>query len=105
MSSALLVVHWVSAFVVLAEALNKIERTAPFARGLTLRTRVVDTLKAVAWVLMAIGAAGELAGPVLALAGVSPNSGFAPTAPPTVTATAVLAGFAVLIVRTRVKEG
>lgn len=104
MMIALHVIHWLAAIVVLAEALNKVERTAPFAPGLTWHARFTDGLKALAWVLLALGAAGELAAPLLASLGV-PDSIFLIAPEPTLTQTAVLAGFAVLIVRTRVKEG
>lgn len=92
-----------AAFVVLAEALNKIER-ADLWGGRTGRNRlaalaallrprswqrehVVTVLKVAGWCLMSVGAAGSLI-----------------TAPGT-PAVLVLAGFALLIVRSRVKEG
>jgi len=86
-------VHWVSGFIVLAEALNKLERTAPLAPGLTPRVRLTAVLKALAWALLAIGGAGALITPLLQLE------------VPTLQDACVLLGFAVLIVRTRVKEG
>lgn len=93
MTAALYLIHWLAGLVVLAEALNKLERVDPLAAGLTPRTRLVDSLKAVAWLLLALGAGGALITPLLGLA------------PATLQDVAVLAGFAVLIVRTRVKEG
>lgn len=86
-------VHWICGVVVLAEALNKLERTSPFAKGLTCKQRVVDGLKALAWALLALGGAGAVITPLLALE------------PPTLHDMCVTAGFAVLIVRTRLKEG
>lgn len=103
MRGALELVHWIAALIVLAEALNKLERTAPLARGLCGRRRLVDGLKAVAWLLLALGAGGELAAPLLDVFGVAAN--LVGTAAPSLSETAVIAGFAVLIVRTRVKEG
>lgn len=98
MATVLHVVHWLAGFVVLAEALNKLERTAPCARGLTPHQRLVDGLKALAWALLAAGAAGAVVAPLLwALGVVAPPSGL--------TDTVVLTGFAVLVIRTRVKEG
>lgn len=91
--SGLELMHWISGLIVLAEALNKLERTAPFAHGLRLRQRVVDGLKAIAWALLATGGAGALITPFLDLE------------PPTLQDVCVISGFAVLIVRTRVKEG
>lgn len=79
--------------IIVAEALNKLERTNPFARGMTLHERVTDSLKALAWALLALGGACAVATPALALPA------------PTLRDVSVLVGFAVLIVRTRVKEG
>lgn len=93
MTAVLCVVHWLAGLVVLAEALNKLERVSPLAPGLGVRARVVDVLKTLAWLLLALGAGGALITPLLGLA------------PATLQDVAVLAGFAVLIVRTRVKEG
>lgn len=101
----LLVVHWAAAFVVLGEGLNKLHRTDPLARGLDLRRRVVVLLKAVAWILLALGAAGALVRPLVV-----------PGALPHVLAVllvdrvslvdvCVIVGFATLIVRSRFKEG
>ena len=50
------------ACIVLAEALNKLERTSPFASGLTAHDRVVDGLKAIAWASLALGAGGAVVG-------------------------------------------
>lgn len=93
MSALLQILHWLAGLVVLAEALNKLERAAPCAPGLTARKRLVDWLKVAAWALLAIGGFGALILPVLHLP--APDSFDA----------AVLVGFATLIVRTRVKEG
>lgn len=104
--SAMDAVHFAAGLVVLAESLNKLERTAPFARGLTPHKRLVDGLKALAWSLLALGAGGAAASPLLLAFGVH---GF--DAPlmrlerPTLAETCILLGFAVLIIRTRVKEG
>lgn len=86
-------IHFVAGFITLAEALNKLERCHPLQRGLGWRRAVTEWLKAVAWSLLAIGAAGAVAAPFLHLE------------KPTLQDACVLAGFAVLIVRTRVKEG
>ncbi len=91
--TALAVVHWVSGLIVLAEALNKLERTAPCRRGLAPRERATEWLKAIAWALLAVGGAGAFITPLL------------PLETPTLQDACVLLGFAVLIVRTRVKEG
>eukprot|EP01034_Spumella_vulgaris_P032266 gene32266-39840_t len=54
--TALQVLHFVAGFVVLAEALNKLERTAPCRAGLTPRERTTEWLKALAWSLLALSA-------------------------------------------------
>lgn len=106
MQALLETLHLIAGLVVLAEALNKLERTAPFAPGMTGHARLVDGLKALAWVLLAIGAAGALAAPVLFAFGIqSPLSQQLLHKTPSLAETAVLVGFAVLIVRTRLKEG
>lgn len=58
MTLAIQILHWLAGVVVLAEALNKLERTAPCAHGLTPHERLVDWLKAIAWALLAIGGPG-----------------------------------------------
>ncbi|MCZ8074030.1 MAG: hypothetical protein O9341_07835 [Paucibacter sp.] len=94
MSPALLqLLHLLAGLVILAEALNKLERTAPLRAGLAPRERITETLKATAWALLALGGGGAVAAPFLHLG------------PPTLQDTCIAAGFAVLIVRTRVKEG
>jgi hypothetical protein len=105
--AALQALHMLAGFIVLAEALNKLERTAPFAAGLSMHRRVVDGLKALAWLLLALGAGGALAAPVLLALGVHPDPSmpFARLEKPTVAEVLVLTGFATLIVRTRIKEG
>jgi hypothetical protein len=107
MSAAIQMVHVLAGLVVLAEALNKLERCAPFARNLTGRERIVDGLKALAWFLLALGAAGALAAPALRAMGLPVDAGgeFSRLERPTLAETLVLTGFAVLIIRTRVKEG
>lgn len=104
--SPIQILHCMAAFIVLAEALNKLERCAPLAPGLTARARVVDGLKALAWALLALGAGGALATPVLASLGLNPSPwDHISHAAPSLAETAFTLGFAVLIVRTRVKEG
>lgn len=100
------VLHVLAGIVVLAEALNKMERTDPLAKGLTPRQRVVDGLKALAWLLLGLGAAGAPAVPVLRLLGIDHlPAAWLHMDHPTTDQVLVLVGFAVLIVRTRVKEG
>lgn len=98
--------HAIAGLIVLAEALNKMERCDPLKRGLTPRQRVVDGLKALAWLLLALGAAGALAAPVLLSLGINTlPTHWLRLEQPTLDQVLVLLGFAVLIVRTRLKEG
>jgi hypothetical protein len=107
MNTTLQILHWMAGLVVLAEALNKLERTCPAAPGLTARQRLVDGLKAIAWALLALGAGGAVATPLLLAMGLEHGQTglLLRLERPTMAETAVLLGFAVLIVRTRVKEG
>ncbi|MGV0960099.1 MAG: hypothetical protein ACOYB1_09710 [Limnohabitans sp.] len=106
MTATLQILHWLAGFVVLAEALNKLERTAPFAPGMCRHDRLVDGLKALAWMLLAIGAGGAVIMPVLGGLGIQAQMNqIVSHQSPSLSETAVLLGFAVLIVRTRVKEG
>lgn len=106
MITTLQILHWLAGFIILAESLNKLERTHPMAPGLTRRQRLVDVLKLVAWTLLALGGGAAVAAPLLLVLGV--HSGqllLLHLEHPLLAETAVLLGFAVLIVRTRVKEG
>ncbi|TXH90359.1 MAG: hypothetical protein E6Q78_05310 [Rhodoferax sp.] len=106
MNTTLQILHWLAGFIVLAEALNKLERTAPFAPNLSTHKRVVDGLKAMAWTLLALGGAGAIAPSFFGLLSVQPGDvAILVHQSPSFAETAVLVGFAVLIVRTRVKEG
>ena len=87
------IIHWLSGVVVLAESLNKLERTAPMAPGLSPHERLVDWLKAIAWALLAIGGAGAVITPLIQMDA------------PSLQDMCILLGFAVLIIRTRIKEG
>lgn len=80
--------------IVLAEALNKLERTAPFAPGLGRRARLVVWLKLAGWALLALGAAGALAVPVFAL---DPSWRL-------LAGDCTVTGFAVLVLRSRLRE-
>ncbi|PZO17619.1 MAG: hypothetical protein DCF26_09320 [Burkholderiales bacterium] len=99
--------HPLAGLIVLAEALNKLERVDPIAPGMSRRQRIVDGLKALAWLFLALGAGGAVAAPVLLALGVPDQAASLLTRleRPTLDQTAVLVGFATLIVRTRVKEG
>jgi hypothetical protein len=93
MSDVLQILHLLAGLVIVAEALNKMERTAPRRAGLAARERATEWLKALAWLLLALGGGGAVVTPILHLE------------PPTFQDTCMAVGFAVLIVRTRVKEG
>ena len=84
--------HWIAGLIILAEALNKLERTQPFARGLDVTARLSAWLKLFAWMLLAIGGAGALITPLMQLE------------PATLQDAAVIVGFAMLVIRSRFKE-
>lgn len=109
MSTVMQAAYLLAAVVVLAEGLNKIQRTDVFdgargwwprVRGLAFlfapwrwsRVRVVQMLKLAGWALLCVGAAGAMVSPFIGRR-------------PDLEHVAVLAGFAVLVVRSRVKEG
>ncbi len=103
-------IHVLAGLVVLAEALNKLERTAPCRPGLGLRERVTEWLKALAWLLLALGGAGALVAPLWRYLPMPPRTTellalLMPLQGPTVQDVCLALGFVVLIVRTRVKEG
>jgi hypothetical protein len=107
LNPVLMVLHWLAALIVLLEAFNKLERCDPLQPGLHLRSRLVVWLKAIAWVLLALGAAGAVVRPALvASAQADPRIGslLLVDAPSLVDFMYAL-GFAVLIVRSRLKEG
>jgi len=86
------VIYWACALIVLAESLNKLERCNPLGR-MPMRERLTEWFKVAAWILLALGGAGAL---------ISPLFDFPP---PTLQELSTLAGFATLIIRTRLKEG
>jgi hypothetical protein len=107
MIAALQIIHWLSALVVLAEALNKLERCSPCAAGLTTRQRLLDGLKAFAWSLLALGAGGGLIAPALQQLHAWPDDlrVLMRVDRPALTEAIVMLGVAALIIRTRIKEG
>lgn len=88
----LTLIHVLAGLVIVAEALNKLERTSPLAPGLSARQRLAMWMKAVAWSALAAGGAGAIVTPLL------------PLERPTLQDVCIALGFAVLIIRTRVKE-
>lgn len=86
-------IYGLAAVIVLLESLNKLERTHVLEGGLSGRNRCVAALKFLGWALLAVGSAGALAAPFLKLS--SPDAHDA----------CILAGFAIHIVRSRLKEG
>lgn len=90
--TAIAVLHWVSGLVVLAEALNKLERTDLLNSTLNVRGRISALAKAMAWLFLGLGAGGAVIGPFMQL----PSPSFQQAC--------VLIGVSALIVRTRIKE-
>ena len=87
------ILHWLAGLIVVAEALNKLERTCPRATHLSRRERLVEVLQALAWGLLAVGGAGAVMTPLLRLE------------PASLQDMCIVVGFAILIIRTRVEEG
>jgi hypothetical protein len=90
--------HWIAGLIVLAEALNKLERSCPLRAGLSPRMRLVEWLKTLGWMALAMGSGAAVFLPLLL-----PGTYLQWLRP--LTDTAVLIGFAILIIRTRVREG
>lgn len=90
--------HWIAGLIVLAEALNKLERSCPLRAGLSPRLRLVEWLKTLGWMALAMGSGAAVFLPLLL-----PGTYLQWLRP--LTDAAVLIGFAILIVRTRVREG
>lgn len=82
------------AFIVLAEAINKLFRTRPCLPGITPHERLLEWLKALAWGLLAVGAFLAWLDVFLHPTNLSPLRELCTTG-----------GFVVLIIRTRFKEG
>lgn len=106
LNTVLNVLHWLAALVVLLEAFNKLERTDPLRAGLDAGQRLVAMLKATAWVCLALGAAGWVARPAVVAAGQAGArvGSMLVLDPPSLVDLFYAIGFAVLIVRSRVKE-
>jgi hypothetical protein len=92
MSTFLICLHVVAGIVVLAEALNKLERTDLRCQWLTPRQRLITAMKAASWSAIALAAGGAIVGPMLQAS--SPTLGDA----------AMMAGFAGLVIRSRLQE-
>jgi hypothetical protein len=101
------ILHVLAGLIVLAEALNKLERCELFGSGLTRLQHTAQVLKALAWMLLALGSGGAVAGPVLLYMGADMTwlPDLIHIEAPTLDDVATMVGFAVLVVRTRVKEG
>ena len=92
MTPVVYTLHILAGLIVLAEALNKLERTNPFDRDLHGRALVVCWLKMLGWMLLAAGSAGAVAWPML------------DEPPPCLQDIFVQVGFALLVVRSRLGE-
>ena len=87
------ILYSAAGLIVLMEALNKLERTAPLhICGLSTRERAVLWLKATAWLLLTFGGGGALMTLVL--------DGNDPTA----REMCMTLGFACLVLRSRIRE-
>jgi hypothetical protein len=98
--------HWIAGFIVLAEGLNKLERCAPLQRGLSRLARTVVLLKVMAWVALVLGAGGAVLRPFIvgAIGGDLHLGRVLMTDRVSLADLLCLGGFALLIVRSRLKE-
>lgn len=87
------IIHWLAGAIVLAEALNKLERV-DLRSPRSMRQRIIDAVKAGAWSLLALGGAAAVIGPLVA----------GLIARPSWQDVCVIAGCAALIIRTWIKE-
>ena len=86
------IVYWCAALVVLAEALNKLQRTDILRRGMTRWARFREILNALGWACFAIGAGGAWVSPLLYSRTVHVQD------------VVVMAGLALFVVHRRLKE-
>ena len=106
MSEIVPVIHWLAAVIVLAEALNKLERAAPLQPSLSPHQRLIDVLKVIAWTMLALGSAGALISPIMGGLGIrTEHSQIVTHHAPSIADAVLMVGVSVLIIRTRIKEG
>lgn len=97
--------HFFAGVIVLAEGLNKLERTAPIAPGLAPGARAVVLLKVFAWICLCLGAAGAMARPFVVVEIGDLHIGrVLVTDRVSLADLFILGGFAILIIRSRFKE-
>lgn len=96
-------VHFACGFIVLAEALNKLERVSSGGLFRPLRGRylLLTWLKAAAWFFVAVGAMAAFITPI-ALVLVPAIAYYVPA--PSIGDTCLVLGTAIHVIRTRVKE-
>ena len=85
-------VYWLAAIIVLAEALNKLQRTDPLRRGLRPMERLSAVLNVLGWMLFAVASAGAIVSPVLISHAVRLQDA------------ALMLGLAVFVIHRRLKE-
>ena len=85
-------VYWLAAIIVLAEALNKLQRTDLLRRGLKPMQRLSVGLNVLGWMLFAVASAGAIVSPVMSGHAVRLQDA------------ALMTGLAVFILHRRLKE-
>ena len=87
------IIDWVCGFVILMEALNKLERCNILGKGLTRSQRADGALKATAWAFLAVASGEAFLSPLL-------HWGRHATAQEA----SVMLGFMLLVIRARLQE-
>lgn len=93
MMAAMSALHWLAGIVVVAESLNKLERSCPRRGSRSASEQAVEMVRIAAWGLLALGGAGAVVTPLLHLD------------PPSLQDVCALLGVAAYIVHTRITEG
>lgn len=89
---AIQAMHFVAGLIVVAESLNKLERSCPFQTGMTVPQRANELLKIAAWFLLALGGAGAVITPLLHLEWSTLHD------------TSMVLGFSLLLIHRRINE-
>lgn len=103
MDSVISMIYFLAGLIVMGEAINKLYVVSPFGPNMKMKDRLMDGIKAVAWILLALAAGGALVGPFLGeLTHGGPSASYRTS--PSITEICGLIGFALIIVRLKIME-